>query len=177
MVCQIMLTFPQYLPRGADLITDEMPQGRHHSELITEMLRTHSLDPFKRILGMSDDEYERVVKNAQSELAERGESARIYIKVSVLPNPPKILFSDCGPGILYTDKSRHGRVFQALRARHHVENDNNKPLAYVFRIDVQACVRVRRLHRSTDWTPTRSLKAFRTRRRQRIETASETIGS
>jgi hypothetical protein len=47
------------------------------------MLRTHSLDPFKRVLNMSDDEYERVVKNAQSELAERGESARIYVKVSV----------------------------------------------------------------------------------------------
>jgi hypothetical protein len=48
------------------------------------MLRAHSLVPFKRILGMRDDEHERIVKAAQNELAERGESARIYIKVSVL---------------------------------------------------------------------------------------------
>ena len=47
------------------------------------MLRAHSLVPFKDILGMRDDEYERIVEAAQSELAERGESARIYIKVSV----------------------------------------------------------------------------------------------
>ena len=84
MVYQVMLISSQCLSSGADLVTDEIPQGRKHSELITEMLRTHSLDPFKRILNMSDDEYERVVKDAQSELAERGESARIHVKVSVL---------------------------------------------------------------------------------------------
>jgi hypothetical protein len=78
-----MLTSSKCLSSGADLVTGEIPQGRKHSELIAEMLRTHSLDPFKRVLNMSDDEYERVVKDAQSELAERGESARIYVKVSV----------------------------------------------------------------------------------------------
>jgi hypothetical protein len=58
------------------------------------MLRAHSLVPFKDILGMRDDEYERIVEAAQSELAERGESARIYIKVSVLLEASEETFAD-----------------------------------------------------------------------------------
>lgn len=68
----------------ADRFTDYIQQGNRHSELITEMLRTHSLVPFKTVLGMSDDEYERIVQGAIDELAENGEIARIYIHVSVL---------------------------------------------------------------------------------------------
>jgi hypothetical protein len=86
------------------------------------MLRAHSLVPFKDILGMRDDEYERIVEAAQSELAERGESARIYIKVSVLLGALEKPFADCGPGILFTDRGR----LQALPRVHRADSNKNK---------------------------------------------------
>ena len=98
------------------------------------MLRTHSLDPFIRILGMTEDEYERVVKAAQSELADRGESARIYVKVSILFKPPELPFTDCCPGMSCTDKGRRGPVLQALRKVHHVESNNAMSLRLTYSV-------------------------------------------
>ena len=74
--------------------------------MIKDMLRAHSLVPFKRVLGMSDDEYERVVTSAQNELAEHGESARVYINVLVLLERMEVPFADFGQGMLCMDKSR-----------------------------------------------------------------------
>lgn len=51
------------------------------------MLRTHSIVPFKSFLGMSNDEYERTVTDAQNELAEHGERAKVYIKMLVSLGP------------------------------------------------------------------------------------------
>jgi hypothetical protein len=114
----------------ANLHVGEKKKGRDNSEQIIGMLRTHSLDPFKRILGMSDDDYERVVKEAQSELAERGETAKIYIRVSVLLESSEVPFADCDPGILCTDKSRRGHVLQALPAVRNVESNNTSSLCF-----------------------------------------------
>jgi hypothetical protein len=90
------------------------------------MLRAHSLVPFKRILGMRDDEHEQIVKAAQGELSERGESARIYIKVSVLLKSSEQPFADYGPGMLYTDRGRRGHELQALHRVYHAESDKNR---------------------------------------------------
>jgi hypothetical protein len=95
------------------------------------MLRAHSLVPFKRILGMRDDEHERIVKAAQGELAERGESARIYIKVSVLlrslgSRRNRLL---TGPGMLFTDRGLRGRrsyLLPTLPRVYHAESNKNR---------------------------------------------------
>lgn len=79
------------------------------------MLGTHSLMPFKRVLAMSDGEYDRIVKGAQDELAERGESAKIYIKVSVLLKFSRVSSADCCTGILRGDKDRRGHQVHGSR--------------------------------------------------------------
>jgi hypothetical protein len=89
------------------------------------MLRAHSLVPFKRILGMREEIYEQIVKAAQDELVERGESARIYIKVSVFPNSSEGPFPDCGPGMLFTDRGRRSNLMQVIPRVHRVESNKN----------------------------------------------------
>lgn len=62
---------------------------------------------------MSDVVYEQIVAGAENELAERGESARIYVMVLVLLESWEVPSADYGPGMLCTDKDRddpHKRV-------------------------------------------------------------------
>jgi hypothetical protein len=74
---------------------------------------------------MRDEEYERIVKAAQDELVERGESARIYIKVSVLLKSSEEPFANCGPGMLFTDRGRRGHLLQVIPRVHRVESNKD----------------------------------------------------
>jgi len=81
---------------------------------------------------MSDDDYERIVKAAQDELAEHGESANVYIEVSVLLKSSELSVADLSPGMSCTDKGRQCPLLEALRKVHHVESNNTISLRLTY---------------------------------------------